>query len=172
MVECHSCPINAEILAGKHKETSFDQMPCATCPGSDMNRSGRMTQNRALRGRAGLSRLSLDYETKELVERHDLLNSQTIERLGERYDEIIRLAQCLFDVDMVTRDIILNRLVGEVTMKEHAAGLGISVQAAYARIKVARSKHPWIKEAISIRDYKEATDRIEVKRSVEYEGYN
>ena len=157
MVECHSCPVNAEILAGKHKETPWDKMACATCPGSDMNRSGRMTQNRAMRGRAGLSRLSLDYETKALVERHDLLNTQTRERLDEKYDEIIRLAQCLFDLDMVTRDVILNRLVGKTTMKEHAKGLGITVQAAYARVKVARGKHPWIKEAISIRDYKETT---------------
>ena len=163
MKECHDCRFNAEILAGKHKETPWDKMACATCPGADTSKGGRMTQPRALRGRAGLNRLSLDYETKELVERHHLLNAQTRERLDEKYDEIIRLAQCLFDLDMVTRDIILNRLVGKTTMKEHAKALGITVQAAYARVKMARIKHQWIKDAISIRDYKESVDNKERK---------
>jgi hypothetical protein len=67
MKECHRCKFHAELMAGKHKTTPWAKTPCATCPAADVDRRGRMNGTRALRGRVGETRLSLDHETREVV---------------------------------------------------------------------------------------------------------
>jgi hypothetical protein len=64
---CHTCPTHAEIMAGMHRETPWQSMPCATCPLAK-EAHGANDGGRALRGRVGMTRLSLDYETVEIIE--------------------------------------------------------------------------------------------------------
>jgi len=63
--ECHTCPTHTEIMAGVHKETPWAEMPCAKCP---LARNAKDIGPRSFRGRAGQTRLSMDFDTIEIVE--------------------------------------------------------------------------------------------------------
>jgi len=153
MKECHTCPFHAEIMTGKHKDTPWEKTPCSTCPAMDLDKKGRLTQPRALRGRVGQTRLSLDYETQELIDREHQMHEDPAEGLESHWDQVLRFIQCMMDLDMETREIILHRISGRGDMRSRARELGLSGAAAHARLKSAMRKHPWIARAVEIRRY-------------------
>jgi hypothetical protein len=157
MKECHRCSFHAELMAGRHKTTPWAKTPCATCPAADTDGKGRIRGTRALRGRVGETRLSLDHETREVVEREAVL-SEPATSLDERWDSILHVVQRLLDLDAGTREIVLQRLSCTGTIKDMADAMGISNQAAHARMKAAMRKHAWVAELITIKERKEAHD--------------
>jgi len=156
MKECHRCRFHAELMAGKHKNTPWGKTPCSNCPSQDTDAKGRIRGTRALRGRVGETRLSLDHETREVVEREALL-TEPVRSLDESWEKIIHLVQRLLDLDKDTREIVLQRIAFTGTLKDMATAMGISTQAAHARMKAAMRKHAWVAELITIKERKETT---------------
>jgi hypothetical protein len=192
MKECHTCEFHKEIMAGLHKKTPWAKTPCSTCPAFDMDSSRQMNGTRALRGRDGQSRLSLDFETVQILDQHQLM---THEREEVKSDAILSITQKLLLMDFHTcndflsiladllnaeeswaivyfkqfvnkmaamdkdsREIVLKRLSCTGTIKDMADAMGISNQAAHARMKAAMRKHAWVAELITIKERKEAHD--------------
>lgn len=154
MKECHRCKFHAELMAGKHKNTPWAKTPCSTCPAADTDARGRIKGTRALRGRVGENRLSLDHETLEVVEREALMHEA--QALAEKWEQVLRLCQRLLDLDKDTREIVLQRISGTGTIKDMAETMGISTQAAHARMKAAMRKHAWVAELITIKERKKS----------------
>jgi DNA-directed RNA polymerase specialized sigma24 family protein len=80
------------------------------------------------------------------------------EQLADKWEHVLRLAQRLLDLDKDTREIVLQRLSCTGTIKDMADAMGISNQAAHARMKAAMRKHAWVAELITIKERKEAHD--------------
>jgi hypothetical protein len=189
MKECHTCEFHKEIMAGLHKKTPWSKTPCSTCPAFDVDGGHQMNGTRALRGRDGQSRVSLDFETVQILDQQRLMNH---EREEAKSDAILSIAQklilmdfhtcndflVLFDeilnsdeawavmyfrkfvskmaaMDKDSREIVLKRIACKGTMKDLAEDMGISTQAAHARMKAAMRKHEWVAELITIKERKQ-----------------
>lgn len=83
--------------------------------------------------------------------------SQAMKESTDEIPEPLQLAlhviHTIFDLPPLDREILLNRLSGRQTMKEHAESLNITCQAAYSRLRKMRKTHKWIAELICFRRY-------------------
>jgi hypothetical protein len=107
MKECHRCQFHAELMAGKHKGIAWKKTPCSTCPAADLDKRGQINGTRALRGRIGENRLSLDHETLEVVEREAVLHD-TVESLDHGWEDMLNISARLIGLDPDTLKTFLS----------------------------------------------------------------
>lgn len=174
VMECHKCPVAEEIAEGLHKNTSYEDSPCATCirgrkdaPLSNKGRSHvsfsdtisvSLGDDTALRGNAryrasrGLTVLpdSLDiFDPASFDQEREHENDLTDVVAGVSY-----LLKAILSLDPITREIVMDRIAyPERPLSVVGERMKLGRSAVHERLKKAREQWPALCWSIGMKSW-------------------